>query len=128
MPRRQVKDAMALIGFTEKDRYFIHPETEFYVEFPTGPLTVGDERVHIVATRDTGSGCLRLLSPTDCIKDRLAAFFYWNDTMALEQALLVAREQAIDLADLRRWAKAEGESDKLQEFEDALGNPRADAG
>ena len=64
------------IGFPEKHRYFIHPDTEFFVEFPAGPLTVGDERVHEVTIRDTVAGRLRLLSPTDCIKDRLAAFFY----------------------------------------------------
>ena len=118
--RRQVKDALAKIGFTEKNRYFFHPETEFFVEFPTGPLTVGDERVHKVKIRDTAAGRLRLLSPTDCIKDRLAAFFYWNDKMALEQALLVARSQSVDLADLRRWAKAEGEAEKFEQFERAL--------
>lgn len=121
VPRRQIKEALAKIGFGEKDRYFVHPETEFFVEFPTGPLTVGDERVNEVETRDTGAGRLRLLSPTDCIKDRLAAFFHWNDRMALEQALLVARTQPIDIADLRRWAKAEGKADKLATFEDALG-------
>jgi hypothetical protein len=121
VPRRQVKDALAKIGFTEKHRYFVHPETEFFVEFPSGPLTVGDERVHEVAIRDTVAGRLRLLSPTDCIKDRLAAFFYWNDKMAFDQALLVARSQPVDLADLRRWAKAEGEAEKLGEFENALG-------
>lgn len=118
--RRQVKDALAKIGFTEKNRYFFHPETEFFVEFPTGPLTVGDERVHKVTIRDTAAGRLRLLSPTDCIKDRLAAFFYWNDKMALEQALLVARSQSVDHADLRRWAKAEGKAEKFKEFERAL--------
>ena len=120
VPRRQVKSVLAKIGFREKDRYFVHPETEFFVEFPTGPLTVGDERVHTVATRDTGVGRLRLLSPTDCVKDRLAAFFHWNDTMALEQALLVAKEQPIDVADLRRWASLEGQIDKLTVFEEAL--------
>ena len=120
VPRRQVKSVLAKIGFREKDRYFVHPETEFFVEFPTGPLTVGDERVHTVATRDTGVGRLRLLSPTDCVKDRLAAFFHWNDTMALEQALLVAKEQPIDVADLRRWANLEGQIDKLTVFEEAL--------
>ncbi|MGB5332671.1 MAG: hypothetical protein WBM80_07130 [Woeseiaceae bacterium] len=40
--------------------------------------------------------------------------------MAFEQALLVARSQSIDFADLRRWAKAEGESEKFEEFKNAL--------
>lgn len=121
VPRRRVKDALSTIGFKEKDRYFIHPETNFYVEFPAGPLTVGDERVDEVEIRNTGAGNLRLLTPTDCVKDRLAAYFYWSDAMAFEQALLVAREQQIDTADLRRWARAEGEADKLATFEEALG-------
>lgn len=120
VPRRQVKAALAEIGFEEEDRYFVHPKTELFVEFPTGPLTVGDERVHEVVTRDTGAGRLRLLSPTDCVKDRLAAFFYWKDKMAFEQALLVATEQQIDIADLRRWAMAEGQADKLAIFEEAM--------
>jgi hypothetical protein len=82
---------------------------------------VGDERVNKVETRDTGLGRLRRLSPTDCIKDRLAAFFYWNDRMAFQQALLVAEAQPTDIADLRRRAKAEGKTDKLATFEEALG-------
>ena len=118
--RRQVKAALANIGFKEKNRYFVHPETDFFVEFPTGPLTVGDERVRKVETLDTSAGRLRLLSPTDCVKDRLAAYFHWNDTMALEQALLVAKAQTIDIGELRRWSKAEGETDKLAVFEEAL--------
>lgn len=40
--------------------------------------------------------------------------------MALEQSLLVAREQPIDIADLRRWANLEGQMDKLTVFEEAL--------
>jgi hypothetical protein len=31
VPRRQVKAALATIGFKERDRYFVHPETEFIV-------------------------------------------------------------------------------------------------
>lgn len=118
--RRKVRDVLTTIGFTEKDRHFVHPETEYYVEFPAGPLTVGDERVYEVEIRSTGAGYLRLLTPTDCVKDRLAAFFYWNDMMAFEQALLVARAQPVDVGDLRRWASMEGEVEKLATFEKAL--------
>ena len=28
------------IQFARKDRYFEHPETEYFLEFPVGPLTV----------------------------------------------------------------------------------------
>lgn len=120
VPRRKVKAVLAALGFVEKRRYFVHPDTAFFIEFPTGPLTVGDERVHKVAIRHTTAGRLRLLSPTDCVKDRLAAYFHWDDRQALEQAMLVSRAQQIDMVDLRRWAAAEGATDKLDDFERLL--------
>lgn len=120
IPRSQIKAVLEKIGFHEKDRYFVHPKTDLFVEFPSGPLTVGDERVERVTTRDTAAGKLRLLSPTDCVKDRLAAYFHWNDRQALEQAVLVARTQEIDFRNLRRWAKDESAAEKLKVFEKEL--------
>jgi hypothetical protein len=125
VPRRKLKAALAELGFLEEHRYFVHPDTQFFIEFPTGPLTVGDERVEKVAIRNTVTGRLRLLSPTDCVKDRLAAYFHWDDRQALTQAVLVAEAQPIDMDDLRRWAKAEGATKKLIDFEKALDDARA---
>lgn len=118
--RRQVADAMKTLGFEPKARYFVHPQSKLFVEFPTGPLTVGDQRVERVSERDTPAGRLRLLSPTDCVKDRLAAFFHWNDRQALEQALLVATEQAIDLNDVARWSQSECKENKFLVFKGRL--------
>ena len=30
------------------------------------------------------------MTPTDSVKDRLAAYYHWNDQQALEQAIMVA--------------------------------------
>ena len=46
---------------------------------------IGDQRIEKVTQRKTAAGKLRLLSPTDRVKDRLAAFFHWNDRQSLEQ-------------------------------------------
>lgn len=123
MPRRKVRDALKPIGFTEKGRHFVHPATRFFVEFPTGPLMVGDHRVEQVSERKTPADTLRPLSPTDCVKDRLAAFFHWNDRQSLEQALLVARAQGIDLEDVRRWSASERHQEKFRVFERRTGGP-----
>ena len=48
-----------------------------------------------------------LLSPTDCVKDRLAAFYHWKDQQSLEQAVLVARTNEIDLGEVERWSRKE---------------------
>lgn len=120
VPRREIRAVLRRLGFSEYRRYFTHPDTDFVVEFPSGPLAVGNEPVREVSERTTASGVLRLLSPTDCVKDRLAAYFHWGDQEALRQALLVARKQRIDLGEVRRWSLAEGAAAKVEEFLAAL--------
>jgi hypothetical protein len=120
VPRRKIRDALKLLGFREEGRYFVHPATKFFIEFPTGPLMVGGQRIEHVTERTTLCGDLRLLSPTDCVKDRLAAFFHWNDRQSLEQALMVAQAQHVDLEDVRRWSKSEGNDAKFGIFEQKL--------
>lgn len=43
--RKALKSALADIGFVEKNRYFVHPEACYFLEFPSGPPAVGDEPV-----------------------------------------------------------------------------------
>jgi hypothetical protein len=116
VPRDQIRAVLGKLGFSEHRRHFTHPDTKFFIEFPNGPLMVGHEQVTQATERETAGGRLRLLSPTDCVKDRLAAFYHWRDTQSLEQALLVAKAQTIDLAELRRWSKAEKNEAKFKEF------------
>jgi hypothetical protein len=114
--RRQLKAALAEIGFSEKARYFVHPETRFFLEFPSGPLAVGGEPVAEVEELRLATGTLRLLSPTDCIKDRLAAFYHWNDQQCLQQAVWVAQRRRVDWDELERWSRQEGAMEKFAAF------------
>ena len=114
--RRKLKTTLVEIGFSEKDRYFIHPDTPFFLEFPSGPLAVGGEPVARVEELRMETGTLRLLTPTDCVKDRLAAFYHWNDRQCLQQAVWVALERPVSWEDLERWSHQEGEMRKFEEF------------
>ncbi len=106
--RRRIKTAMEEIGFHEDNRHFIHPDTKHIVEFPTGPLSIGEEPVwHIREIRFT-TGVLRVISPTDCVKDRLAAYYYWQDQQSLTQALLVAMHNRININEVKRWSQVSG--------------------
>lgn len=109
---------MEEIGFTEKARYFIHPDTEFLVEFPPGPLTVGDESVKQINEIKLSTGVLRVISPTDCVKDRLAAYYHWGDRQGLTQAIMVARINEIDIDELERWSAGEGEQEQFMQIKD----------
>jgi hypothetical protein len=105
---KKIKAALHYLGFREKNRYFVHPDSGYFVEFPSGPLAVGDEPVGEVVELEYATGRLRLISPTDCVKDRLAGFYHWKDLQCLEQAVLVVADNDVDLDEIERWSKHEG--------------------
>jgi hypothetical protein len=107
----EIREAMIGIGFTPDNRYYKHPETDYLVEFPSGPLSVGKEPVGSVIELEYSTGVLRILSPTDCVKDRLAAYYHWKDLQSLEQAVIVAQAQEVDLEEIARWSREEGMAD-----------------
>ena len=117
---RRVDAVMRDLGFRKAGRYWTHPETDFWVEFPLGPVQVGDSIVTEFAERVTPVGVLRLLPPTECVMDRLAGYFHWDDPQCLEQALAVARRQAIELERVEAWSKREGALHKFEIFRDRL--------
>lgn len=114
--RRRLIQVLAEIGFAEENRHFRHPETDFFLEFPSGPLAVGGEPVGAIEEILLDTGTLKLLSPTDCVKDRLAAFYHWNDRQCLQQAVWVARAREIDWSEVERWSKKEGDMEKFRRF------------
>jgi hypothetical protein len=67
------------------------------------------------------TGVLKIVSPTDCVKDRLAAYYHWNDLQCLEQAVLVGHAHPIDLRELRRWSVGEGKGREFSSIESRLG-------
>ncbi len=119
--RRVIREAMQELGFQEERRYFTHPDTAFLIEFPAGPLSIGEEPVKQVEEIHLDTGSLRLLSPTDCVKDRLAGYYHWQDRQSLEQAVVVASSHAIDLAEIERWSEFEGFSQEFKEIRQRFG-------
>lgn len=117
---RKLKDALAEIGFYEENRYFKHPDTQIIVEFPSGPLAIGAEPVKEPVIREFTTGKLKLLSPTDCVKDRLAAYYHWKDRQCLEQAILVAKAQDVDLGEIERWSKREAKGSEFRQIKKLL--------
>ena len=106
--RVKIRRIMLELGFLEKNRYFVHPDQVLWVEFPSGPLGVGEEPPREISSLPQKTGMLRLLSPTDCVKDRLTWWYHNNDRQGLEQAVAVAQRHRVDIAELRRWSAGEG--------------------
>jgi hypothetical protein len=117
---KKIHKVMQELGFKEHNKYFIHEDTKYFIEFPSGPLGVGDAPVEDIAEIDTEAGVLRLLTPTDCIKDRLAAYFHWDDEQSLQQAIWVAQQNDCDLDSIEKWSIKEGEEKKFSNFIELL--------
>jgi hypothetical protein len=80
------------------------------------PLSVGEEPVRDVREITSGRMKLRLLSPTDCVKDRLAAYYHWDDRPSLDQAVLVSLAKDVDFQEVRRWSLRENMKVKYEAF------------
>jgi len=85
---------------------------------------VGKEVVRQFQNLPTTLGSIKLLRNVDCVKDRLASFFHWDDKQALHQALEVCLEQRIDFEELERWSIDEGFIHKFKNFLEAYHSMR----
>jgi hypothetical protein len=112
---------MAALSFRpDKGRYFVHTDTDLFIEFPAPPLAIGNEPVTEVAEQRLSTGLLKLLTPTQRVMDRLAAFYHWNDPQARRQAAMVAAHHPIDWNQVERWSQGEGCLEKYRAFRRTL--------
>lgn len=111
---RELKPVMSKLGFSQKStRHFEHQECRFFIEFPPPPVAIGHE---VLMDRFNRIESLVILTPTDSVKDRLAAYYHWNDQQSLDQALMVARKQKIKLSEIKKWSEGEQSLEKFNRF------------
>lgn len=114
------------LGFERegRSRTFSHPESQFTLDFPKGPLAVGGEYVRETHVVEREGVRLRILTRTDCIRDRLAHFYHWNDYTALNAAVAVASASLdeVNMEAIEQWTTRESEAfaGKFQEFKRRL--------
>jgi hypothetical protein len=118
--QRQLDQTMGTVGFTRDGDRYVHPATPFFVEFPSGPLGIGDDLAITPVTLRVGRSSILALSATDACRDRLAAFYHWSDRQSLRAAVEIARRQRVNLAMIERWSRREGHADKHDEFRHEL--------
>lgn len=114
---KDIASALSELGFRkESSRHFIHKGCPYFIEFVAPPLAIGSESVKKKATLQTKVGDIILLTPTDSVKDRLAAFYHWNDQQALEQAVMLTQSQKVNMSEIQRWSEQEGQAKKHKKF------------
>ena len=63
---------------------------------------------------------LLALSPTDSVRDRLAAYFHWGDLQSLEVALEIAVRNRVAMKRIAAWSRDEGHTERFAEFQRRL--------
>jgi hypothetical protein len=117
---RKLHKAMAEIGFEKTGRIFVNPSTEITVEFPSPPISVGDELVTETTTMATPAGDLPILVARDVIKDRIAAYIHWRDKPSLVQALAVIIKYPEEIEAVAAFCEKEGSEELMPLIRDLL--------
>jgi hypothetical protein len=123
----EIKNSLAKLGFIHRGKYFQHSKCEFLIDFVASSVFIGEE---IIKDKDlnrmkTKYGTFKLLSTEDCVKDRLAGFFYWSDRQSLEQAIIVCLDNKVRIKKIRDWAITERQEKKFLQFEEELKKARS---
>ncbi|HEY0614595.1 MAG TPA: hypothetical protein VGC96_08130 [Candidatus Elarobacter sp.] len=114
------RTALESLGYRLTNAMFFHERSHFTVEFPRGPLQIGNDFVDDIRTLHRGDESLRIIGPTAVVKDRLLKFAAWDDFSALGAAVGVARSEEIDFDAVRSFMRREGTGAFSQRFTEAL--------
>jgi len=115
-PLAKVEAALLQIGFFPEGRIYTSKNVKYSIDILPPPLSIGEEKIIVTNRIFIKRLQLELLTATDSVRDRLAAFYFWNDLQALEQALMVARKNDVDLDLVKKWSRKEGELEKFTIF------------
>ena len=118
----QVPPVMKEIGFIKQGgRHYAHPKCKhLIIEFVAGPPGIGeDTKIEPAVVKFNGTS-IKIYSPTDCIRDRLASYIHFKALECMDQAVLVAKTNPFDRDKIKKWCKSEGAPEAFTVFEEKL--------
>ena len=99
---------MAELDFHKKGRIYVNDTTDITVEFPSGPLAVGNKPITSTTIVKTAKGNIPILHVNDVVKDRVAAFIHWQDRQSLIQAISMMFKHKIAPVQVKDFCMQEG--------------------
>ncbi|MBI4212196.1 MAG: hypothetical protein HY540_06115 [Deltaproteobacteria bacterium] len=119
----EVGKLMKRLGFKARElRSFVCVKGPYEVRFPPPPPLAGDEPIESTVIVSSNQGPLELLTPTDCVRQRLAAWYRLGDEDGFQQAVAVAKKHPIDFDVVKQWSQWEWSTDKYETFVRAVDN------
>jgi len=114
---KKIPDILKKLGFNKEGRVFVHQNCEhLFIDVVSSPVAIGKDYNITPRQVKYEEKLLRILSPTDCIKDRLASYIYFEARECLDQAVLVAESQSYSKKEVKRWCSKEGFENIYDEF------------
>lgn len=124
--RKRIVEVLKKCSFQEESAgWFSHADHTHYVNTSSWPIVIGEEQVDHWATLTTDVGELQILTPTQCVMDRLTGFYHAHDRQSLDRAVAVCMKQHVDLKEIERWSEHEREPEKLKEFLETVQRAKA---
>lgn len=109
------------LGFRSEGNHYRHPDSPYTLDFINEALMIDEEEVTTWNTLQQGDLILNVITPTDCVRDRLLWFMGKKpDYSGLEQAVAVAQRNIVDLDLIEKWMKSQGEADRFEIFKSRL--------
>jgi len=83
-------------------------------------LGIGEDNEIIADEVEVDGEIIKIYSPTDCVKDRLASYIHFKAAECLDQAVMVAKKHPVNLESIRKWCDGEKGSKQWEEFAERL--------
>lgn len=59
---KRVKEALLEVDFIKEGKYFSHSDCDYFIEFVSPPVSIGDEAVHEFEYHKTPLGTIKMLT------------------------------------------------------------------
>jgi DNA polymerase III sliding clamp (beta) subunit (PCNA family) len=120
LSRRKLPEMLRTLGFAaQRNRDFVHPGClHLSIRFPMAPVEIGGDLPGEPDEVEVHGRRLHVLSPSDCVKDRLADYVHRRSRTYFDQAVLVCQHQPgrVDLGQVERWCEAQGATAAFEEL------------
>ena len=125
--KKRIAEVLTGLGFKpEPNGLYGHPDHTHSVDTMFWPIVLGNEEVDDEwDTIHTEVGDLQILTPTQCVKDRLAGFYNSVDRQSLDRAVEVCLRKQVDMEEIKCWSEGEYATEKLKEFLEAVQRAKA---
>ncbi len=123
--RNKFLEVLKKIGIEKVDqRNFKHPDCPFSLEAKAPPVDIGhmapEGTSPEIKKEKVKQTTIKILSPTDCIKDRLYKADEWDDDEAFEAAILVAKKTGFNERKLEDFFELNRKIEIFEKFKKTL--------